>query len=302
MSIDELLRHGEQRLAAAGVDSPAADAALLLAHACGMDGRRLSRARLMGIPVPAEAAASFDALLARRARRVPVQHITGEAHFRTLTLPVGPGVFVPRPETELLAGAVLTELAETARPDASTGNDDAQRPIVIDLCSGSGAISLSVATEFDGVDVLGVEREPAALEWSRENLAHSRLGESTVEFIAGDATQITEERADLRGRADIVVTNPPYVPDAAVPRDPEVAEHDPAAALYGGASGLEILRLIIAEAERLLRPGGLFLMEHSEEQGAEARELLAATASLRHAATFQDYTGRDRYSVARREA
>ncbi|TGD32973.1 peptide chain release factor N(5)-glutamine methyltransferase [Brevibacterium sp. S22] len=300
--VSEILRGAINLLSDAGIATPEADAVELLAHAWEVDRSALSRRRLFDDPVPVDVSRRFAELCDLRRQRIPLQHLTGIAHFRHLQLKVGPGVFVPRPETELLAGAVLTELAETARPDASTGNDDAQRPIVIDLCSGSGAISLSVATEFDGVDVLGVEREPAALEWSRENLAHSRLGESTVEFIAGDATQITEERADLRGRADIVVTNPPYVPDAAVPRDPEVAEHDPAAALYGGASGLEILRLIIAEAERLLRPGGLFLMEHSEEQGAEARELLAATASLRHAATFQDYTGRDRYSVARREA
>lgn len=159
-----------------------------------------------------------------------------------------------------------------------------------------------MATEFPRVDVLGVECEPAALEWSLNNLEHSRLGESTVEFILEDATTITEARHDLCGRADIVVTNPPYVPDSAVPRDPEVAEHDPASALFGGDSGLEIPGLILIEAEQLLRPGGLFLMEHGEEQGAGARELLAATASLRHAATFQDYTGRDRYTVARREA
>lgn len=212
---------------------------------------------------------------------------------------MGPGVFVPRPETELLAGAVLTELSEL---DSTPKTAEVRRPFVIDLCSGSGAVSLSVATEFDGVDVLGVEREPAALDWSLTNLEHSRLGESTVEFILGDATTIAEARPDLRGYADIVVTNPPYVPDSAVPRDPEVADHDPAAALYGGDSGLDVPGLIILEAEQLLRRGGLFLMEHSEEQGAGARELLAATASLRHPATFQDYTGRDRYTVARREA
>ena len=255
--------------------------------------------------MPAGVSRRFAELCDLRRQRIPLQHLTGIAHFRHLELKVGPGVFVPRPETELLAGAVLTELVElsaAAGLDATPSNDVERRPFVIDLCSGSGAISLSVATEFDGVDVLGVEFEPAALEWSRENLAHSRLGESTVEFIAGDATKVTEERPDLRDRADIVVTNPPYVPDAAVPRDPEVAEHDPAVALYGGDSGLEIPALIIPEAERMLRPGGLFLMEHSEEQGARARELLAATASLRDAATFQDYTGRDRYTVARRSS
>lgn len=249
--------------------------------------------------MPVGVSTRFAELCDQRRLRTPLQHLTGIAHFRHLQLHVGPGVFVPRPETELLAGAVLTELSEL---DSTTQADEGRRPFVIDLCSGSGAISLSVASEFDGVDVLGVEREPTALDWSLKNLEHSRLGESTVEFILGDASTITEARPELRERADIVVTNPPYVPDSAVPRDPEVADHDPAAALYGGDSGLEIPGRIILEAEQLLRPGGLFLMEHSEEQGAGARELLASTASLRHAATFQDYTGRDRYTVARRES
>ncbi|KHS51863.1 protein-(glutamine-N5) methyltransferase, release factor-specific [Brevibacterium linens] len=249
--------------------------------------------------MPESVSTRFAELCDQRRQRTPLQHLTGIAHFRHLQLQVGPGVFVPRPETELLAGAVLTELSEL---DSRTESDEGRRPFVIDLCSGSGAISLSVATESERVDVLGVEREPAALDWSLKNLEHSRLGESTVEFILGDASTITEARPELRERADIVVTNPPYVPDSAVPRDPEVADHDPAAALYGGDSGLEIPGRIILEAEQLLRPGGLFLMEHSEEQGAGARELLASTASLRHAATFQDYTGRDRYTVARRES
>ncbi|WP_432791724.1 peptide chain release factor N(5)-glutamine methyltransferase [Brevibacterium sp. K11IcPPYGO002] len=282
--------------------SPDADALELLAHAWEIDRAALNRHRLFDDPVPGSVSARFAELCDRRRQRTPLQHLTGIAYFRHLQLQVGPGVFVPRPETELLVGSVLAELSEFSTPDSTTETEEVRRPIVIDLCSGSGAISLSVATEFDGVDVLGVERESAALDWSLTNLEHSRLGESRVEFIGADATRITQARPDLRGRADIVVTNPPYVPDAAVPRDPEVADHDPAAALFGGDTGLEIPGLIISEAEQLLRPGGLFLMEHSEEQGAGARELLEATASLRHAATFQDYTGRDRYTVARRQA
>ncbi|MGZ1488909.1 peptide chain release factor N(5)-glutamine methyltransferase [Brevibacterium sediminis] len=300
--VSDLLRGATTLLTEAGIASPEADALELLAHAWSIDRASLSRRRLFDEPVPESVSTRFAELCDQRRRRTPLQHLTGIAHFRHLQLQVGPGVFVPRPETELLAGAVLSELSELAETDSTTENDKARRPFVIDLCSGSGAISLSVATEFDSVDVLGVERESAALEWSLKNLEQCRLGESTVEFISGDATTITKARPDLCGRADIVVTNPPYVPDSAVPRDPEVAEHDPAAALYGGDSGLEIPGLIISQAEQLLRSGGLFLMEHSEEQGEGARELLEATASLRHAATFQDYTGRDRYTVARREA
>ncbi|MGO0603319.1 peptide chain release factor N(5)-glutamine methyltransferase [Brevibacterium linens] len=286
----------------AGIASPEADALELLCHAWEIDRAALHRHRLFDDPVPDSVSARFAELCDRRRQRTPLQHLTGIAYFRHLQLQVGPGVFVPRPETELLVGSVLAELSEFSTPDSTIETEEVRRPIVIDLCSGSGAISLSVATEFDGVDVLGVERESAALDWSLTNLEHSRLGESRVEFIGADATSITQARPDLRGRADIVVTNPPYVPDSAVPRDPEVADHDPAAALFGGDTGLEIPGLIISEAEQLLRPGGLFLMEHSEDQGADARELLEATAGLRHAATFQDYTGRDRYTVARRQA
>ena len=252
----------------------------------------LNRRRLFDENVPAEVTSAFAGLCDQRRQRVPLQHLTGIAHFRHLELRVGPGVFVPRPETELLAGAVLDEL---------TGRVSSHRPFVIDLCSGSGAIALSVATEFDGVDVLGVERETTALEWARENLTMSLLGESAVEFAAADATSITRTHPSLLARADVVVTNPPYVPDDAVPNDPEVADHDPAAALFGGTTGLEIPARIISESVRLLRPGGLFLMEHGEEQGAEVRKLLDATASLRGPRTHRDYTGRDRYTVARRE-
>ncbi|WP_166971385.1 peptide chain release factor N(5)-glutamine methyltransferase [Brevibacterium atlanticum] len=288
-----LLRGAVALLREAEVPAPEADASALLAHAWGIDSATLSRRRLFDEAVPAEITRVFAELCESRRQRIPLQHLTGIAHFRHLELQVGPGVFVPRPETELLVGAVLDELADHHGPG---------RPFVIDLCSGSGAITLALATESEGVDVLGIEREPAALEWSQTNLGRVSLGESTVEFLPGDATTITQSHPELIGRADVVVTNPPYVPDAAIPRDPEVAEHDPAAALYGGSTGLEIPALIIAEAAALLRPGGLFLMEHGEEQGPGTRELFDATASLRQAATYPDYTGRDRYTVARRAA
>ncbi|WP_209374391.1 peptide chain release factor N(5)-glutamine methyltransferase [Brevibacterium renqingii] len=291
--VSELLRGAITLLTEAGVPTPEADAVALLAHAWGIDRAALGRRRLFDDPVPTDIASEFARLCERRRQRTPLQHLTGTAFFRHLELRVGPGVFVPRPETELIVGAALEELNAARR---------SRRPFVIDLCSGSGAISLALAAEHGEVDVLGVEREAAALDWSRTNLARTRLGDSTVEFLHGDATTIARTRPDLIGRADVVVTNPPYVPDDAVPRDPEVADHDPGAALYGGGTGLEIPALIVSEAEALLRPGGLFLMEHGEEQGAGVRELLGSTASLRQAETYPDYTGRDRYTVARREA
>ncbi|MGO2860376.1 MAG: peptide chain release factor N(5)-glutamine methyltransferase [Brevibacterium sp.] len=289
--VSTLLRAAEGLLAEAGIANPAPDASSLLAYAWGIDTQTLSRRRLFDEEVPAEVAGDFARLCERRRQRVPLQHLTGTAHFRHLELSVGPGVFVPRPETELLVTEVLEELKSRAEGAA---------PLVIDLCSGSGAISLSLASEHPGVRVIGVERERTALEWSRINLERTHLGESSVDFVEGDATTFADDTPALHGSADVVVTNPPYVPDAAVPRDAEVREHDPAAALYGGSTGLEIPAQIILQAESLLHPGGFFIMEHSEEQGAGARELIASTASLRQAVTFPDYTGRDRYTVARR--
>lgn len=293
--VPTLLRAGVRVLTDAGVPSPDADAASLLAHAWEIDGADLSRRRLFAEAVPAEVAARFAHLVAERARRIPLQHLTGRAHFRRLSLRVGPGVFVPRPETELLVTEVLDHLKRDK--DASGSGT----PLVVDLCSGSGAIALSVALEHLGARVIGIEREAPALSWSQANLVDLDLGASRVDLLAGDATTVAAERPDLAGAVDVVVTNPPYVPDAAVPRDPEVREHDPAAALYGGASGLELPALLIAQAAVLLRPGGLFVMEHAEDQGAGVREIIAGTPELSGAATFPDYTGRDRYTVAHRD-
>lgn len=291
--VPTLLRAGVRVLTEAGVPSPDADAAALLAHAWEVDETDLSRRGLFSDAVPAEVAAGFARLVAERARRIPLQHLTGVAHFRRLSLRVGPGVFVPRPETELLVTEVLDHLAH---------GDDGAPPLVVDLCSGSGAIALSVALEHPGVRVIGIEREAPALSWSQSNLVDFDLGASTVDLLAGDATTVAVDHPELAGTVDVVVTNPPYVPDAAVPRDPEVRDHDPAAALYGGASGLELPALLIAQAVVLLRPGGLFVLEHAEDQGAGVREIVAGTPGLSGAATFPDYTGRDRYTVARRDS
>ena len=289
--VTTVLRGAARLLDESQVPNPDADAATLLAHAWGISASDLARRRLFGDAVSAEVTADFAQLVDRRRQRVPLQHLVGSAPFRHLELQVGPGVFVPRPETELLVSEVLEELDR---------QQNTHMPFVIDLCSGSGAISLSLATEHPQVRAIGVEREAEALTWSQRNLKPLDLGASTVDLISGDATTFADDNPDLWGSADVVVTNPPYVPDEAVPRDPEVREHDPAPALYGGSSGLEIPGLIITQAEKLLRVGGFFIMEHSEEQGRAARELIMSTASLRQAATYPDYTGRDRYSVAHR--
>lgn len=294
--ISTVLAAAGELLRGAGIPDPTTDVALLLAHAWGLDSSGLSRKRLFAEQVPGSVISDFAQLIERRSTRVPLQHLTGRAAFRHLDLEVGPGVFIPRPETELLVTEVLDELARQA---TNNSNQDAI-PFVIDLCSGSGAISLSLAYEHPQVRVLGVEKEPAALDWSGRNLSRVDVGSSEVEFVSGDATSFADTHPELLARANVVVTNPPYVPDSAIPRDPEVRDHDPAAALYGGATGLEIPALIIDQAQKLLWPGGFFIMEHSEEQGPSVRRLIAGTECLKEPATFPDYTGRDRYTVARR--
>lgn len=308
-------------LSEAGVPSPDADATALLAHAWDLEAGALARRRLFAEAVPAVVAARFAHVIDARSRRIPLQHLTGIAHFRRLSLRVGPGVFVPRPETELLVTEVLDHLdrlaaderAADSSPDSSAGSSagstaaagsggGSRAPLVVDLCSGSGAIALSVALERPGTQVIGIEREARALDWSRSNLADIDLAPSRVDFLAGDATSVAADHPELCGQVDAVVSNPPYVPDAAVPREPEVRDHDPAAALYGGATGLEVPALIVAEAARLLRPGGLLVIEHAEAQGRGMREIIAATPGLGPATTSADYTGRDRYTAAVREA
>lgn len=249
-------------LAAAGVPTPGLDAELLLAHLTGQPRLMLR----LGPDLDSDQAHAYAGLVARRAAREPLQHIVGTAAFRHLELGVGPGTFVPRPETELLVDEALAALA--GRPG---------RPTVVDLCTGSGALALAIATERPGTDVVAVELSEAALGQARANAAAltdalERVG-STVDVVAGDATVVAAPDAPLarlRGRVDVVVSNPPYIPDGMVPRDPEVREHDPHAALFGGPDGLAVVRPLVAQAALLLRPGGLLVVEHADVQGEQA--------------------------------
>ncbi|MCV7686650.1 peptide chain release factor N(5)-glutamine methyltransferase [Micrococcus luteus] len=280
-----LLRDAAARLTAVGIDSPRVDAELLLAHVLGLDrGALLARVFAGAVAEPAQAAA-FEALVGRRAAREPVQHLTGVAHFHGLDLAVGPGVFVPRPETELLVETVVADLA--ARPAAGA---------VVDLCTGSGAIAAAVAAwgEARGrpLAVTAVELDPAAADWARRNLAPRG-----VDLRQGEALVACP---DLEGRVDVVVSNPPYVPEAEVPAQPE-ARLDPARALYGGdAPGLRIPRAIAHRAADLLVPGGLFAMEHHETQGPALLAALGADRRFTGVRVHQDLTGRDRFLTARR--
>ena len=279
------LREAARLLTAAGVPSAEHDARALAAHALGIE--RLEPA-LAPAP-PADFFPAFAALVERRCAREPLQHIVGTAPFRYLTLAVRPGVFVPRPETETVAQHAVDE----ARRVASAG----WTPVVVDLCCGGGAIALAVATEVPGAGVTAVDASPEAVALTREN---ARACDASVRVVHGDATA-AQVLADLDGTVDVVVSNPPYIPPDAVPLDPEVRDHDPALALYGGGpDGLEVPRGVVARAAALLRGGGLLVVEHADVQGPGMREVVAAQGGFEQVRTVQDLTGRDRMVVARR--
>ncbi|WP_396031148.1 peptide chain release factor N(5)-glutamine methyltransferase [Cellulomonas fimi] len=287
-----VLRDAEVVLAAAGVPSPRADAELLAAHLLGVGRGELRTAAALGRDAPPELDRLAE-LLAHRSARIPLQHLTGSAPFRGIELAVGPGVFVPRPETEQVAEVAVAAAREAVRLRGEA--------LVVDLCTGSGAIALAVAHEVPGAVVHAVELDADAHAWAARNvaaLAGTVAGAAVLH--RGDARTALRE---LDGTVDVVVSNPPYVPPGAVPVDPEVAEHDPAVALYGlGADGLEVPRGIVAAAARLLRPGGLLVMEHAEVQDEAARAAVDATGAFTPARTSVDLAGRPRMVVACRLA
>jgi release factor glutamine methyltransferase len=291
-SLRSLTQAVSDRLEQAGVASPLADAVALVAHSAGHSASevRLGMARGDGIPDGLDRRV-LDVATGRRAAREPLQHILGSAPFRSMTLAVGPGVFVPRPETELVAGRAIDAALEVAATGVA--------PRVADLCSGSGAIGIAVATEVPSAEVSLVELDSAAYAYLTRNVAAQDAEvRARLDAMRGDA-RTALSAAD--GTLDVVVANPPYIPPGATPRDPEVANHDPAVALFGlGPDGLEVPRGIAAAAARLLRAGGVFIMEHGDEQGAAVRAMLAATGEWSGIVTGADHTGRDRFAVATR--
>jgi release factor glutamine methyltransferase len=278
-----MLGDAARRLAEAGVESPRVDAELLLAHVLDVP-----RGRLLTLDeAPGDDAARFAELVGQRADRVPLQHLTGRAAFRHLELAVGPGVFVPRPETEQLTGWALERLA---------GLDG---PIVVDLGSGSGAIALSIAHEHPGARVTAVERDPGAIAWTRHNaMTRAAAGDTAVGVVAGDMTD-QALLSELDGRVAVVVSNPPYVPDDAVlPR--EVADHDPPLALWGGPDGLDVVRGMLTVAARLLHPGGWLGIEHADQQGTALPAVVRAHGAFTDVEDHPDLAGRPRFTTARR--
>lgn len=263
-----------RRLTEAGVASPRPDAEELAAHLLGIGRGDLVRHDEID-------AASYAALVEARADRAPLQHLTGVAHFRNLTLAVGPGVFVPRPETEVMVGQMV-EVAQKLPAGA----------VAVDLCTGSGAIALCLATEVSALVVHAVELDPGALVWARRNLEGSG-----VLLHAGDAADALPE---LDGTVDLVVSNPPYIPLAAWESVAvEARDHDPAAALWGGGEdGLDLIRAVERTAGRLARPGGRVAVEHADVQGAAVVEIFACTGRWAQVRGHRDLTDRDRFVTA----
>jgi len=267
-------------LAEAGVESAAVDALHLAAHLRGEDVSATRRLMVLG---GVEAPDGYADLVAERASRVPLQHLTGRAYFRGLELEVGPGVFVPRPETELLVDLAVRSLAGR------------EAPVVVDLATGSGAIALSVKEEWPAAMVYAVELTDLAHAWAVRN--RDRLGlDVTIE--RGDARHAYPE---LVGSVDVVTCNPPYIPDDQVPVDPEVRDHDPREALYGGgANGLALPLAMAARAAVLLRDEGTLVMEHADTQGDALPRALAGTGDWDKVVDHVDLLGRPRCVVATR--
>ncbi len=272
-----LLQDARARLAEAGVSSPDFDAAELLAHVLGV---RRGELLLREHPIDPDEAAAFGVLIQRRADRVPLQHLTGVAGFRTVELAVGPGVFVPRPETELLAGWAIEHA------------QGIPEPVIVDLCTGSGAMAVSIAAELPGARVHAVELDPGAHAWAERNVAGTG-----VDLRLGD---MADAFADLDGRVDVVVGNPPYIPlEAWESVAAEARDHDPSLALWSSGDGLDAMRVLEVTAARLLAPGGVVGAEHADVQGQSAPAVFTATGRWAEVRDHRDLAGRPRFVTAR---
>jgi len=264
------------QLAEAGIDSARYDAEELAAHLVGTERGRLT---LLEPPGP-EFFGRYRDIVAARSRRVPLQHLTGTAAFGPVVLHVGPGVFIPRPETEaMLAWATAQQLAP--------------RSVIVDLCTGSGALAVALAQHRPAARVIGVDDSEAALEFARRNAEGT-----AVELVHADVTE-PDLLPELDRRVDLVVANPPYVPDD-IALEPEVAQHDPPHAVFGGVDGMAVIAAVVRLAERWLRPGGLFAVEHDDTTSSQTVELVKSTGLFEHIEARQDLAGRPRFVTARK--
>jgi len=275
------------RLAEAGVDSPRTDAELIAAHV-----HNVKRGELHSVP-DSEFDARFWVDIGRRENREPLQHITGQAYFRYLELDVGPGVFVPRPETEVMTGWAIDRLRDM----------NVAEPVVVDLGTGSGAIALSIAQEVPRATVHAVEGDPLARSWAERNVTRyvdgytaGRVLLHPGDFVSPGPAGLTA-LAPLAGTVDLVVSNPPYIPVGSVV-PPEVGEYDPPAALWSGGDGLDAIRAVQRVARWLLRPGGLVAVEHADVQGTPVFWIFAEEAGWRDTANHKDLARKDRFVTA----
>lgn len=275
------IAEAERMLATAGVESPRADAEVLAAHVVGVERGRLMLLPLVDPPV----IEALRQLVVRRAAREPLQHLLGTAVLGPVAVAVGPGVFTPRPETELLLEWGLQAIAEVSSP------------LVVDLCTGSAALALAVATSRPDAVVHAVEADPGALTWARRNIEEHGAG---VTLHAADVRR-ANLLLEFESQVDLVLCNPPYVPDG-TPLPPEVTGWDPPGAVFGGPDGLEVIRAVIAASAGLLRHGGHVAIEHDDTHGDVVPALLRRRRVLTDVVEHRDLAGRPRFATARRAA
>lgn len=281
-SVGSMVSALAERFDHAGIESALADAELLVGHVTQWTRGEVASKAFMGVELSDDIVAHIELLASRREKREPLQHITGEAPFRHLVLAVGPGVLVPRPETELVAEWAIEALRQV--PNA--------HPRAVDMGTGSGALALALATEVPTSHVIAIELSPDSAVWAAKNI--DRYGDDRVTLVVGDATQVEPE---LDGTIDVVVANPPYIPDSELPADAEVIDFDPDAALFGGPDGLRDIRTFVERAARLLRPGGTLVVEHADGQGSAVRDI-ATAAGFGITVTHTDLLHRERALTA----
>lgn len=282
MLLRELVVHATERFKESGIDSAEVDAQLLAGHLLGFSRGEVQSEMIRGAELSEAQAEKLTEMFGRRLLREPLQHITGVAYFRNLELAVGRGVFTPRPETEFVAQLAIDAL------NASKS----EAPIAIDLGTGSGAIALAMATEVIHARVFAVEKSNEAFPFTQQNF--QKYSNASATLVLGDLADAFQE---LDGTVSVVASNPPYIPLDAVPRDIEVKLHDPQIALYGGADGMQVMRLVSQSAKRLLLPGGSLVVEHADSQGQQVCELLLADG-WNNVLSHADLTGRDRAVTA----
>jgi release factor glutamine methyltransferase len=288
-AVRPLLTQAASQLREVGVDSPEQEARQLLAYAVGIE---LARVPLLD-SVDDDQASHFQTLINKRAHRIPLQHLTGRAHFRYLELEVGPGVFVPRPETEVMTGWAIEQLRPMVY--AVARGESRHLPVVVELGTGSGAVAKSIATELTGARVHAVEMSEEAAAYAARNLV-----DTTVELYVRDMVGALPE---LNGAVDLVIANPPYIPlDAFESVIPEVRDHDPVLALVSGQDGLDAIRAVVTEAARLLRPAGLLCVEHADIQGESAQQILLDHGAFAAVRDHRDLAGKPRFVTAIRRS